>query len=221
MTPDVAREVKHVCGEGKSGKQMILRKFFWLATAVAALFSLRAADLIEVGRVKVDPTERWISFPATVNMREGQVEYLLVHETGKIHESLFKTKINGKEIHAAALLLSAGAANSLKVRQIEVSWKEKDAVKRVAAADLIFDKAHKRVLKETKWAYRGSKLINGIFLAERDGSLIAIMEDREALIDQDTPDASDDENWLPANMPPGDEVEIRILFAKPNDKPSI
>lgn len=176
---------------------------------------------LKLGEVQVDPAKWTISFPAAVNQKTGQVEYLLVHETGKVHESIFRTAVKAQEIHTAALLFSSGvgATNGakLKIKTIEVAWTDDDKEKSFNAAELILDRKKKRRLKETKWAYRGSRLVDGIFLAQRDGSLIGIMQDRDALIDQDTPDASDDENWepvaekLPAN---GAAVLIKIVFEK-------
>jgi hypothetical protein len=193
-----------------------------LAVVGMAIVSIFAADSKEpaLGKVTVDAKGRAISFPARVNMREGQVEYLLVHDSGKVHESIFRTDVMAAEIHAAALLFSEGATNSapkLKVEGIDVSWRTGDGKKKFTAAELILDREKKRALRETKWAYRGSRLIDGVFLAQRDGQLIGIMQDRDALVDQDTPEAVNDENWEPMKdlLPAvGAEVTIAIRFAK-------
>lgn len=193
----------------------------WLAVFALAVPSLAATNELALGEVKIDALAKAISFPALVNMRTGAVEYLLVHEQGKVHESIFRTAVGAQKIHAAALLFSAKDTNGspmLKVRDIEVSWSDAGKTNAARAPDLIFDKEHRRPLRETRWAYRGSRLIDGVFLAERDGSIIAIMYDRDALIEQDTPAAADDENWEPvtASLPPvGSEVTISLLFEKP------
>ena len=78
---------------------------------IAALWLTRAADNpppLALGSVSVNARARMISFPAVLNMRKGAIEYLAVHETGKVHESIFKTSVSAKEIHAAALLFAAG-----------------------------------------------------------------------------------------------------------------
>jgi hypothetical protein len=183
---------------------------------VVAVFCVGAANEappLAFGDVKVDARARTISFPAQVNMRNGQIEYLVVHEAGKIHESIFKTAVSPKQVHAAALLFSGTNGSALKVSGIDVVWKEK----KWAAAELILDKAKKRPLRETKWAYRGSRLVEDVFLAEREGSIVAVREDRDALIDQDTPDAADDENWEPVKelVPEvGTAVTIMIQFGQ-------
>jgi hypothetical protein len=221
------REVNHVCPEGKSGKTMNFNclqgiAIWTIATSISFAAQAAPTNELKFGAVTIEPATRSISFPAQVNQRIGQVEYLLVHETGKVHESIFRTSVTAQEIHAAALLFSEKATNSawnpkLKVKTIEASWTDDARKKNYNAAELILDKKNHRALKQTKWAYRGSRLIDGVFLAQRDGSLIAIMEDRDALIDQDTPDASDDENWEPIaeKLPSiGAPVVIRIDFEK-------
>jgi hypothetical protein len=198
-------EVKHVAAEGKSGKAMKFRGWRRDISVVVCTFLCSgghaATNDFKLGEVRVSPSELAISFPAQVNQRTGLVEYLVVHETGKVHESIFRTEVGGQQIQAAALLFAEKGATATnaqpKLKNIQVTWTENGADKKFTAAELILDKKKKRALGETKWAYRGSRLIDGVFLAQRDGSLIAIMEDRDALVDQATPDASDDENWEP------------------------
>jgi hypothetical protein len=217
-------EVNHVGREGKSGKTMNFRglqsMFCSVGLAVCVFSAAGATNELQFGEVRVDPSTRSISFPAQVNQRAGAIEYWLVHETGKVHESIFKTSVSPQQIHTAALLFSekgTNGASKLKIRMIEVSWNENETPKRFNAAELIFDKKNRRPLGDTKWAYRGSRLIDGVFIAQRDGSIVAIMEDRDALIDQDTPDAANDENWEPVSdrVPPlGTPVTVRFVFGK-------
>jgi hypothetical protein len=243
--------VKHLSQEGKSVKRMKIlgyntsrmvrgsprsqkpnsnRCWSILYVVCACLLSFALADalgaegeIVTMGEVKVDVRARSLSFPAEVNQRSGAIEYLVVHETGKVHESIFRTSVAPKQIHVAALLLSTKDTNSVAPKPlfteptIRVSWKENGKEKVVAAEELILDRKKKRALGKTKWAYRGSKLIDGVFLADREGSVIAVMEDRNALIDQATPDAADDENWEPMTevMPElKTKVTIQIVFGK-------
>src|ERR1041385_8078731 len=198
-------EVKHVRPEGKSGKTMnfngLRRMGIWTATvwicfatnmlAAEGAQTGGATNELKLGEVLVYAAGRAISFAAAVNQRVGQVEYLLVHETGKVHESIFRTSVGAKEIHTAALLFSEkgtntdGGAAKLKVKAIEVSWMEDGKEKWFNAAELILDKKKNRALKETKWAYRGSRLVDGVFLAQRDGSRFGFMEEGEPLVAQD------------------------------------
>ena len=197
----------------------------WRRAICLALFSvsgLAATNELRLGEVHVKPSALAVSFPAQVNQRTGLVEYLVVQETGKTHEAIFKTKVEAQQIHTAALLFAEkapGGTNSQpRVKTVEVTWGDGADGKKFDAAELILDKKKKRALGQTKWGYRGSRLVDGVFLAQRDGSIIAIMEDRDALIDQATPDASDDENWEPVTekLPPvNTPVTITLTFEKP------
>ena len=48
----------------------------------------------QIGEVTFDKKTREIRFPTKVNMTEGQLEFLVVHENGKVHESLLSTTIS-------------------------------------------------------------------------------------------------------------------------------
>src|SRR4030095_1620550 len=48
-------------------------------------FKALAPGLFALGLVRLDQRERTVSFPASINMREGIIEYLLVTSTGKTH----------------------------------------------------------------------------------------------------------------------------------------
>lgn len=60
-----------------------------------------------IGSITLDKNARSVSFPASINMTEGVIEYLLVNKKGKVHESLFSTAIVPTNLHVAMLLLGA------------------------------------------------------------------------------------------------------------------
>ena len=64
-----------------------------------------APGILEYHGVRLDKKNRRISFDATVNQHVGLIEYLLVNEKGKVHESLFATKAMPHDIHLALLLI--------------------------------------------------------------------------------------------------------------------
>ena len=61
----------------------------------------------DFGGVLIDQKLKRLSFDAVCNQTSGLVEYALVHQSGKLHESLFSTKIPPRWIHACLLLLKA------------------------------------------------------------------------------------------------------------------
>ena len=59
----------------------------------------------QFGEILINQRERIVEFNATCNQNNGLIEYALVHETGKTHESLFRTKVRPQILHASLLLL--------------------------------------------------------------------------------------------------------------------
>lgn len=175
---------------------------------------------LRIGQARLDPIARTLRFTAIVNMVEGPIEYLLAHETGKLHESLFKTEVEPASIHLAALLLSpptnqVGEAKPPKVRG-KVSWTTKEGTPRShRAEELVWDIARSAPMEEGPWLYVGSRLVEGVFLAQRDGSIVSIRSDIDALLDNPRPGAVDDENWRPNEklVPPvGTQVQIELIW---------
>ena len=60
-----------------------------------------------VGLVTVDKEAGTLAFPAEVNMAQGLLEYLLVRQGGKTHESLLRTTADPYDIQLACLLPDA------------------------------------------------------------------------------------------------------------------
>lgn len=226
-----------------SGKRSAKRQNRWLAGAALGLALLastgvgaevpaqtpaiakRADGVLEVGPVRLDPRARTLRFAATVNMVEGPIEYLLAHETGKLHESLLKTDVEPATIHLAALLLSPpqARAGDLEARPPEVRgkliWTSKEGTAQSHPAEaLVWDVARSEPMLEGPWLYVASRLVEGVFLAQRDGSIMSIRSDIDALLDNPRPGAADDENWRPnADLVPpvGTRVEVELKWAAP------
>ena len=167
----------------------------------------------QIGEVHLDSGKREISFPATVNMREGQVEYLVVSAIGKLHESIFKTAAEPFHIHTAVLLLTGeNNTNRPPVFVLVESLGQSRP-----AAELIRNTEKDAPLQLPSWRYQGSSINEGSFLAQRDGSIVAVIEDRDALIDNPGPDRKKDEIWqpIPSALPQiGQPVRITLKFAQ-------
>ncbi len=58
----------------------------------------------EMGGVQFNSATREIRIPTIVNMNEGVIEYALVTDTGKTHESLLSTKVRPFDVNVAMLL---------------------------------------------------------------------------------------------------------------------
>jgi hypothetical protein len=199
-------------------------------------------NLFQIGAVRIDKQLKSVSFPVEVNMRGGPLEYLLVHESGKTHESLLSTKVRPSEVHVAMLLLgvhetkaaavalpdhidSAYLSKAPKVTgdavDILVEWNENGTVHHARAEELVL-KEGKRV-KAGPWTYNGSAIRDGRFLADDDGLVVALVVDFAALINNPRPGNDDDRAWSGRSdkLPPegtGANLTIRLLSKAPPKK---
>ena len=199
--------------------------------------------LFEIGQVRLDQRQRSITFPAVLNRSQGDMEYFLVTTYGKTHESILKTKAQPFHLHLAMLLLGAEAPGNnafpgspsngvtgpivhpskevlpgSKV-SIEISWKTAEGATRHAAEDLIQRKDLQPDLPPCSWIYNGSIIFRNRFLAESDGSIISLVTDPVALINNIGTGHDNDRIWTANtnNLPPVDvpvEVTITLEHAK-------
>lgn len=166
-----------------------------------------APGLFELGKVKLDKKRKSISFPAVLNMNEALVEYLVVNANGKTHESLLRTEAEPWHIQVAMLLLGAKGAQGRsfpadktqplpgETVRIEVQWTVKGETKRFRAEDWIVDVAARKEVAPGHWIYTGSRFESGQFRAQQDGSIIALIEDPDALVSNPRPGRDNDDNW--------------------------
>ncbi|GAA5495181.1 hypothetical protein Rhal01_01356 [Rubritalea halochordaticola] len=146
-----------------------------------------------LGDVEFDIQKKEIVIPAEVNMPKGLVEYVLVHDEGKVHESIFTTVASAKNVHVAMLLLGMkgkdGAVRGVPMEVI-LEWKGKDGSdKRSNLLELLelgsgdSRKSNEAKLPENTWRYCGDVVDrSGPVNLEYEGSLIALMKDPAALV---------------------------------------
>ena len=162
-----------------------------------------------LGKVRLDKPQRTVSFPASINMAAGLLEYAVVAAQGKLHESLLMTEADPVHIHLAMLLIGAkGETNTLPSDPpartgiagdnvtVWVNWKPDGTERRVRLEDLVFNLATRSPASRGPWTYNGSRVVEGTYLAQRDGSIVALITDPDALINNPRPGADNDQIWL-------------------------
>jgi len=182
----------------------------------------------DFGGVLIDQKLKRLSFDAVCNQTSGLVEYALVHQSGKLHESLFSTKIPPRWIHACLVLLKAkplGArflSPAFKSQQMEdkmpeyqvnakVSWEENESNITREIFELVFNQLSERTLEARPFLFTGSRTIEGNYMAGVEGSILAIYHDRNAIINSLDPESISDDSWVVfhGKMPPLDK---RVRF---------
>lgn len=171
--------------------------------------------LYQLGEIEFDAKTREIRFPATVNLREGgPVEYLLVNEKGKVHESILTTAISPLHLQIVMKLLRyRSGPGDLFNRLLTPDLIEKEGGKEadrgetvsftftpdggepLTVNELVIDGESAEAMKPGGWIYTGSAVEAETFMAEAEGSIIAIYLDHLALFNMTRDGAEIDERW--------------------------
>lgn len=200
---------------------------------------------MQVGKVTFDPKTREIRFPAAVNMTDGLLEFVIVHESGKVHESLFITDISATHLNLAFKLLryipspelymlpngTGGLSGEFpevddKVKagsriKMDIEWKDGDRVRKVPLNEWIQHAVKGDTMPAGPWVYGGSEVLNGKFVPEITGDIAAIFVTNASLINYPGEDNQDDTVWLvyPKRVPAeGTRVSI-IVSPYQSDQP--
>jgi hypothetical protein len=204
--------------------------------------------VFQIGAIRIDQKQHTATFPAKVNMIEGNLEYLLVTTMGATHESLLSTEVQPSDLHFAMLLLGAkGAgiatpssedaapgqinkdylAHAPKLKgdtiHIAVKWKAGDAEKTTPVEDWIFNFQKKKPAPRGPWLYTGSMFSGERFVAQAEGAFAALVTYPGALINNPRAGSDDDQVWGPnakAVPPVETPVEITITLEPASDTPN-
>ena len=184
-----------------------------------------APPALVFGLVQLDKEHRALSFPVVVNQRTGVVEYAVVSSAGKTHESIFRTEAQPAHIHVAMLLLGASPAGTNRFPanlaesppgervRVEVAWRAGGQIERRAMEELIVAGNQPRPLSAGAWIYNGSHLARRNFVAQRDGSIVSVHIDPDALVNNPRPGRENDDLHAvnTAALPP-DGVPVEVIF---------
>jgi len=163
-----------------------------------------------IGTISFDTEKRSISFPAKIQMVEGNIEYLLVTERGKTHESLFHTDISPTHLNVALKLLSFEESKELFSKkdvktplkdaaslEIIVTWEKDGKTSTFPVTDLIQHNTLKKSMPVARWMNTGSKVTDGKFSATITGDIVAIYNDESSMINFSGDGRNDDTIWEP------------------------
>ncbi|MBM3876070.1 MAG: hypothetical protein FJ386_05035 [Verrucomicrobia bacterium] len=207
-----------------------------------------APGVFQIGKVRLEKAARTVSFPATLNMTNGPLEYLLVTPIGKTHESLLKTDVEPHHIHVAMLLLGAKGAQAKATNapsggpataaslaplrdkpmpgeavSIEIAWKSGAKNHQRRIEELVLNTRAKAAMTRGDFVFNGSLIWQGAFVAQQEGSIIAAITDPGAIFNNPRPGRDEDDAWtvLSKEAPPLDTpVTVTIkLTPQPPARP--
>ncbi len=203
---------------------------------------LHAADAapLSLGRVIVDPRRRTVYMPARLNQTNGVIEYALVTDYGKTHESLLITEAGPRDLQGALLLLNLqpagpgslaahGSADPAPASALEISvaWSTAGQTNRLALEKLIglvtgggadLAGAITGHLAPGPWLFNGSTFSTEGFVAHFEGSIVSLIRDPGAVANSGRADQDNDDIHVPdpARLPPlGTAVMMEFTPATP------
>lgn len=201
-----------------------------------------SSNVFQLGKVVLNKKERSVQFPAQINLGEGLIEYLLVTTKGKTHESLLKTEVEPQQIHVAMLLLGAkGAPQTPELLRaasshyltnkpsqpnplianlsrgdpisIELNWRNEVGEKKVRAENCILNLQTKTNASAGPWSYNGSRVVDGVFFAQREGSIVAMVDDVDAMANNPRAGHDNDQVWqINTNAVPPVNTPVQVMF---------
>ncbi|MDZ4289857.1 MAG: YdjY domain-containing protein [Prosthecobacter sp.] len=209
-----------------------------LAEAQQRLKKVSATEY-ELDGIRINAATREVRIPTLVNLKKAPVEYMLVHETGKTHESVLSTAVSPTSIQVALLLANYQPATEgmlTKVPEAErpkiwkeqppakprgnrvvatVEWKAGAETKRARLADWFQNvETYKPAPDLDSWIFNGSYIDERGFIAQHEGSIIATWLDRGAILNSPAEGNWRDDLWisLPANVP-DEGTPVTLIFS--------
>ena len=219
---------------------------------LAAIFFLTAAALAQepppampvmrevspgvfaIGKIQLDQKALTVTFPGTLNMKAGLLEYLLVTPRGSTHESLLVSDVSPNDVHFAMLLLGAkggGETSAAAPAQLDsqylktapklkgdtvlisVKWNDGAADKTAPVEDWLFNELAKKPVEHGPWTYNGSLLIDGRFLAQTEGAFVALVTNPSALLNNPRKGSDNDQMWgVNEKAVPPVNTPVEIIF---------
>ena len=192
---------------------------------IVALSSTRS----RLGLIEFDHVSREILIPAQVNMERGILEYALVSEKGKLHEALLSTAARPFDLNVVLLLLNyqpdsewwvppakpkpLSKVGMMARLEVLLRWKEGEEEKTARLDEWISDLVTGKPAAVTPWIYTGSYFNEDQqFVAEVDGSFLALYHDGRSLINNPREGADNDEQWGPASGIPSKGTSVVVVL---------
>lgn len=189
-----------------------------------------------MGEIELNKAEKSVTFPATLNMNKGLLEYLLVRTGGKTHESLLRTDVEPYNLQLALLLVGMEGTNAPLSFQGDPATPRGEGVEIVLRLKADSGKEFSpeawllqlvgedpRNSPPLNWIYTGSVVRNGRFAAQIGGSIVALYHDPVAMVDNASPGGESNRIWFAKedSAPPVGTPVLVTIRSKKSDPPSV
>jgi hypothetical protein len=190
-------------------------------------------NTFRIGLVEFDKQQRTITLPASACLRDQVVEYALVTTKGKAYESVLSSEASPVDVHLAMLLLGASPVPVLggfnqpapvpdtNALRVEVRWQANDVAVAVPLAKIVWvtsgsSNVPGQAMSLERWLYNGSEFDQWGFAAQREGSIVALIRDPAALVNNPGPDRDNDQIHFPnAAILPAKGTPVQVVLRLP------
>lgn len=186
-------------------------------------------SLYQIGNITLNSRTNELLMPGKINMDKGIIELLACAPGGKVHESVLIIDIVPYHLQVSLLLLGLNYGGGVAFQgdssipkgdsvEVFVKWTdEENNTKFYRGEDLVFNLKDSSVMKKTHWVFTGSKVIDGLFVADAEKSLITTFHDPFTILDNPSPDGAYDDFFIVNEKivpPKGTKVEVIIKTGK-------
>lgn len=186
-------------------------------------------SLYQIGNITLNSRTNELLMPGKINMDKGIIELLACAPGGKVHESVLVIDVVPYHLQVSLLLLGLNYGGGVSFQgdpsipkgdsvEVFVKWKDKeDNMQFYRGEDLVFNLKDSSVMKKTHWVFTGSKVIDGLFVADAEKSLITTFHDPFTILDNPSPDGAYDDFFIVNEKivpPKGTKVEVIIKTGK-------
>ena len=97
---------------------------------------------------------------------------------------------------------------------IELAWETPAGRKEVRAEDCLINLTTKtNITRRGPWTYNGSRVLDGVFIAQREGSVVAMVDDIDAMANNPRAGSDDDQIWqVNSNSLPSTNTTVQVTF---------
>jgi len=176
---------------------------------------------IKLGKVILRRESKTLAFPAEINMQEGLLEVLISTPRGRLHESLLKTEIKAFRLQTMLYLLGLhngprlpdDNGNQGSVVNLDIQWEEDGEKITKPIEDFVLNKKKDRTMKRLGWAFVGSSIKDGKFMADVVGNIALLYSIGDTVMDTTSKFAMDDTVYFanPEVTKPEVGTEVKVI----------
>ncbi len=175
-----------------------------------------------IGKVFIDTEKKEIELSGYVNMDSGLVELIACAPFGKVHESIFVWDVVPSHLQISLILLGLNYGGGVNVQgdsllpkgdkvDVFISWKKDGKFFDYRAEECAINVVENKPLEKISWIFSGSRVVNGIFMADVEKSLLTTYRDPNTILDNPHSSGTNDAIFIAnSQILPAKKTPIKI-----------